>query len=568
MLKQARLSRSSFGNRSGLLRSALASRRFGAVVLAGLLLLVACLALPPQRAYAADSANTTFTIQMTGTYNQTEARTMLSAINDWRADAENNWYCDGEGTKVFPGAKSALVYDYSLEKVAQLRAMEIAVRCGFGRPNGENLPYSAYGAAGVDSSKWTGGQTENITITDNLSSSAAFENLRGGDDYSGQGYRRNMLGAGENTPDFSHIGIACVKYASTYYWVQELGLPTEPYAGSAETEANDSQTSVNIEVAPGLVENAQLSATPSPLPTRVGVAQALPSVTAQLTIPEQQPSGSVSAVVFPTWELSSSGTCATLNASEGTITGKQVGEESLRATLQIGSKYTVDVPVEVSPAPSQLTDDMVSLSSPGVAYDGEAHVPEITVKDGDTPLEVKQNYAVTIKDAEGNEVESATDAGEYTVLIEGLDDYAGTVTRTFTIAPASLSSAMITFTEGGTYTYTGKEIKPAFTVTIGTTTLVAETDYAWKFSDNIDLGQARLSIEGKGNYRDTASGNFQIVGQKLTIDYTAPVDRAYAYDGTAHGAGDLVQVRIPTEGFTIRYGRSESCRTPRQPTPT
>ena len=88
----------------------------------------------------------------------------------------------------------------------------------------------------------------------------------------------------------------------------------------------------------------------------------------------------------------------------------------------------------------------------------------------------------------------------------------------------------------GTFTYTGKEQKPAVTVADKTSTLntngtlTLDTDYEVTYSGNVQHGTATVTITGKGNY-STASitKNFTIGQAPLVITPKAEKN----YDGTA-----------------------------------
>ena len=384
-----------------------------------------CLLPGLQQAYAEEAV----TIQITGTYNQTQSREMLSAINVWRADSASNWYWDSSGNKVTPGAKGALVYDYNLEKVAMQRAMEIAVRWSHSRPNGQNY-FSAYSVAGVESSMQ--GKGENIAVNYSSSYATAFEQWQETDeDHSGQGHRRNMLGV---DIDYNRIGIACVKYNGCYYWVQELGRSSSGYSDSAATAANDSQATSDIEILPSLISGVQLVASPESISIPVGQTSALPTVTANLNISEQRPSRKVITSISPSWQLASGGAHASLDLGLGAVKSVSAGAATLRAAYALGSsEHTLDVPVTVS---APLEKSMVSLNAASAVYDSKSHKPKVTVKDGSTVLRQETDYTVTMLNSNGKTVTSAESAGTYTIIVKGQGCYTGSVSTEYAISRA------------------------------------------------------------------------------------------------------------------------------------
>ena len=60
-------------------------------------------------------------------------------------------------------------------------------------------------------------------------------------------------------------------------------------------------------------------------------------------------------------------------------------------------------------------------------------------------------------------------------------------------------------------TYTGRAITPQPVVTLGTKKLVAGTDYAITYANNVNVGTATITIEGTGNYTGTKTARFTIV---------------------------------------------------------
>jgi len=95
-----------------------------------------------------------------------------------------------------------------------------------------------------------------------------------------------------------------------------------------------------------------------------------------------------------------------------------------------------------------------------------------------------------------------TNAGKYTLKVTAKADsnYTGSVTKDFNIARKAITPD-ITLTGGDSYPYSGDDITPEYQVKDGETTL-ASTDCSAVFSDNKDVGTARLTVSAKdgGNY--------------------------------------------------------------------
>ena len=95
------------------------------------------------------AAGTDINVQLDVTYSQTDARDMLTMINDFRA-SDDAWYWNQDNsTKTdVSGKLQDFVYDYNLEKIAMQRAAEIVVAYGHIRPDGTSW-YSAFREFGV-----------------------------------------------------------------------------------------------------------------------------------------------------------------------------------------------------------------------------------------------------------------------------------------------------------------------------------------------------------------------------------------------------------------------------------
>ena len=133
---------------------------------------------------AADTVQVSYNV----TYGQTEARSMLDALNKWRTG--DTWYWDSNDTTktiIDAGELKSLVYDSSLEKIAMQRAAEIVLSFSHNRPNGKSCS-TAYGESkcGYD---WG----ENIACGQKSAESALNSWIEENDPYNGQGHRRNML---------------------------------------------------------------------------------------------------------------------------------------------------------------------------------------------------------------------------------------------------------------------------------------------------------------------------------------------------------------------------------------
>lgn len=195
-----------------------------------LLLTLLLLGVMSGAALAADS------VTVTGQYAQTDARAMLKGINDFRTSEAEAWYWNESNSKKIKCSDlQKLTYDYTLERIAMLRAAEITQLFSHTRPDGTKC-FTAYEGTNY---KYMG---ENLAMG-TLDRDGALEALKETyEDYKGQGHRRNMLDSG-----YTAVGVAHFCYNGLDYWVQEFGAPA---LDTKKTTANDAETSVKVSLVP------------------------------------------------------------------------------------------------------------------------------------------------------------------------------------------------------------------------------------------------------------------------------------------------------------------------------
>lgn len=172
------------------------------------------------------------TISFNVTYHQTEARSMLDDINEFRQDVDNAWYWDEDDVnKIYSSELEALEYDYDLEKIAMQRVAEISLSYEHLRPNGTYV-------FDIMDGYMCGG--ENIAYGQ-TTANEVFVDWREDDyGYSEQGHRRNML-----SDNYNCVGIACAEYQGRKFWVQVFGYTSKGLSNT--TVANNFDTLVTIQ---------------------------------------------------------------------------------------------------------------------------------------------------------------------------------------------------------------------------------------------------------------------------------------------------------------------------------
>ncbi|MBR1662846.1 MAG: hypothetical protein IJ696_00775 [Ruminococcus sp.] len=93
--------------------------------------------------------------------------------------------------------------------------------------------------------------------------------------------------------------------------------------------------------------------------------------------------------------------------------------------------------------------------------------------------------------------------------------YHSTVDYYFRLGVKSVKNAKVTAV--GNKTYTGKAIKPSPAVKVDGVKLEKGTDYTISYSDNKQIGTAKITITGKGRYKGSKTVTFKIIPKKTKV---------------------------------------------------
>ncbi len=200
-------------------------------------------------------------------YGQSEARSMLTYMNDFRTGSDA-WAWDYDNTDKTYYNNGKLVYDYGLEQDAMQRAAEIAISFDHTRPNGLDC-FSAY-------TNSSGRHGENIAVGYTNAEDVFCVWREDKKDYNGQEHRRNMLG------DFIYVGIGHVYFNGTHYWVQEFSTVK---TNLSETPANDSDTDVTVEISDANITNGSYRLEGNHLRLNKGESTELPKLYKTVNVP-------------------------------------------------------------------------------------------------------------------------------------------------------------------------------------------------------------------------------------------------------------------------------------------
>ena len=179
---------------------------------------------------------------------------------------------------------------------------------------------------------------------------------------------------------------------------------------------------------------------------------------------------------------------------------------------------------------------------------------DLVFTDGDgavVDLEFGTDYTLNYSNASG-----VTDKA--TVIITGINEYYGAVSKTFTITQASITGAdvIINYPKDNMsfFEYTGAPQLPKSEVRLNGELLTDNVDYYLVYlPDNINIGFFTVSVVGTGNYKEQIDDveTLEIKGRNLGDAEVTLLDASakYVYDGTAKEP--LVTVRI--DGRTLEY---------------
>lgn len=170
--------------------------------------------------------------------------------------------------------------------------------------------------------------------------------------------------------------------------------------------------------------------------------------------------------------------------------------------------------------PKQLTDEDVTADSLTVSYTGRAQKPVPVVTWNGRRLVRNRDYKVTYPDAR--------QAGDYTVLLEGMGNYGGERQAGLTVT-LSIPVSKLRVDKIADQTYTGSAVMPVPVVKNGRKVLTQGEDYTLSYQNNVGVGTATVMITGRGAYAGERRVTFRITagasltGGKAELAFDSPV---------------------------------------------
>ena len=108
-----------------------------------------------------------------------------------------------------------------------------------------------------------------------------------------------------------------------------------------------------------------------------------------------------------------------------------------------------------------------------------------------------------------------------------------------------IADAKVTLGESS-YTWTGAEVKPTVTVELDGMTLRHGIDYDVSYQDNVQVGEAQLTVTGKGAFKGTKTVPFTIAYNSIFIDVTEKT--AHIEDVIWMADNDIAEGWLRTDG--------------------
>lgn len=207
--------------------------------------------------------------------------------------------------------------------------------------------------------------------------------------------------------------------------------------------------------------------------------------------------------------------------------------------------------------PKSISHIDVTAGNLSVDYTGKMQKLRPTVTDAGRTLRRNVDYTLEYPDtADGSYLE----AGTYGVKITGIGNYTGTryayitITKRIMLEDVSVEVASaVKFNNGKTYASVDdiEECKPVVTVKYKKDSLVENKDYTLTYSNNTQIGTAKITITGLGSYIGTKTVSFKITGTNISQASVSGISDA-EYTGEA-----VVQNKIQLlskAGTTLKEG--------------
>lgn len=224
-----------------------------------------------------------------------------------------------------------------------------------------------------------------------------------------------------------------------------------------------------------------------------------------------------------------------VDENTGTLTAKGRGSATITATHKKVTTEVISKEVQVGAA--DLSQAVIG-SIADQSYMGNEITPSISVTVNGVKLSQGTDYQLAYQ--------NNVNAGEATVVVKPASGIGSEKRATFRIAPASLDRVSIGAIES--QKYTGQAITPVPEVMFNGKPLVKDVDFTLAYVNNIDNGQAQVTVKGIGNFSGERTVTFNI-GKSVSNATISDVSSSCTYTGSAvcpvprvtHGDNELTK---------------------------
>lgn len=218
-----------------------------------------------------------------------------------------------------------------------------------------------------------------------------------------------------------------------------------------------------------------------------------------------------------------------------------VGEASIQIK-GIGN-YKGSISATFSITPYQLTEEEVSLADNYRTYSGFDIENPVTVLRSTDGKKLKENEDYLLSYSNNHNV------GIATITIEGINNYTGTIIKTFNIVPRTITSSAVSV--DSPVIFTGEELTPE--VEISMARLTQGIDYEVTYTNNINVGIGKAIVQGINNCQGTVTKSFTIKAANIGKNTIHFDDAEIVYSGSPQEPGITIAGLSENTDYTVAY---------------
>lgn len=188
----------------------------------------------------------------------------------------------------------------------------------------------------------------------------------------------------------------------------------------------------------------------------------------------------------------------------------EIGEKTIRI---LGTdNYTGERSLTLNIVPKNFSNLTVRADQFTFTYNGQQQRPDISVWNGSIELTEGTDYDIVWPDC--------VHAGTSSIVLIGKGNYVGSISRLYSIVAAQMAG--VEAQEIPAQEYTGYSICPPAVLTFNGQQLTEGTDYTVSYRDNLEVGQATMTVTGKGDFTGNKTITFEIKeSQVIPGEFTA-----------------------------------------------